>query len=82
MHRGPRPAVAADRGSFHRQPTTLSQVDVNVETLLQEDGNGTPQISCEVLRTGGIWKLRWMRKVLLPMVAWAVQLVIELLWCS
>ena len=38
------------QAEVRRQPTTPSQVDVNVETLLQEDGNGTSQIHCEIMR--------------------------------
>lgn len=70
VRRGPGPAV--QQAEVCGQPATQSQGDVSVDTLLQEDGNETPQIHCEMLRTGGVWRFRWMRKVLLLVVAWAV----------
>lgn len=44
------------RTEVHRHPTAWSQVDVNVETLLHRDRNGIPQIYCEMVRTGGVWR--------------------------
>lgn len=43
-----------DRGS--QAPPVWSQVDVNVETLLHRDRNEIPQIYCEMVRTGGVWR--------------------------
>lgn len=46
------PGLAVRQAEVRRLPATRSQVDVNVETLLQDDGNMTPQTHCETVRTG------------------------------
>lgn len=46
------PGLAVRQAEVRRLPATRSQVDVNVETLLQDDGNTTPQTHCETVRTG------------------------------
>lgn len=64
--------VKKQEGAQQGHLAGVSQVDVNAETLLQEDEDGAPQIHCEMARTGGVRGFRWMRKVLLLVVAWAI----------